>query len=94
MTARIELDTVRKYRNDKEWRNVNRATCGQYEATGDGKVIEQISRAMMENGETGQVEVWRAGTMCFAATPVEIWASGKAGKQEQPAHLRKLEGVQ
>ena len=89
MIHHIELDTVRKYRNASEWRNVNRARCGQYEATGDGKVIEQICRDMAKNGETGAVEVWRGQTLCFTALPLEIWASGKAGKQEQPEHLRK-----
>jgi hypothetical protein len=89
MIHRIELDTIRKYRNASEWRSINRARCGQYEATGDGKVIEQICRDMEKNGETGAVEVWRGATLCFPSALLQIWASGKAGKQEQPEQLRK-----
>ena len=89
MIHHIELDTIRKERSASEWRNVNRARCGQYEATGDGKVIEQLCRQMAENGETGLVEVWRGQMLCFPAQRLEIWASGKVGKGEQPEQLRR-----
>ncbi len=92
MIHHIELDTIRKYRNAAEWRSVNRARCGQYEATGDGKVIEELCRDMVKNGETGQAEVWRAGMLCFAPQSLEKWASGKVGKGEQPEHLKAATG--
>jgi hypothetical protein len=86
---RIELDSVRKYRNAQEWRNVNRASALGMEEVGDHDVIKVLCRRITEAGHTGDVEVWRGELPCFKAAPLAVWASGKALKGEQPEHLRR-----
>ena len=86
---RIELDTVRKYRNASEYRPVNRASCEGHEVVGDGEIIGALCRDLIESGHSGVVEVWRGETPVFRAIPLEIWASGKALRGEQPEHLRR-----
>lgn len=93
MTYRIELDSVRKARNASEWRNIPRARCEGRERVGDGRNIVLLAREMIEKGHdpSGLVEVWREGTPCFSAAPLQVWADDKFGKGEQPEHLRKTE---
>lgn len=89
MTAphRIELDSVRKYRSAVEWRPINRARCGDIEASGDGSVIVICARLMLDSGMSGPVEVWRGPTPVFTAQSVEKWAAGKIGLGKQPDQL-------
>jgi hypothetical protein len=85
---RIELDSERRERGKSEWRMVPRATLGNIVEAGDHAVIQAVARRAVSEGITGPVEVWRGDTLCFAAIPLERWASGKALRGEQPAHLR------
>lgn len=85
----ITLDSVRKNRNAQEWRNVGRAMCGPFESVGDGENIRHVARQMIESGLSGEVEVWRGGTLVFAAAPLEKWAEGKVGKAKQPKQFRR-----
>lgn len=95
MTIRINLDSVRKYRNTKEWRPVNRATATfrgkTYERTGDGYNIRLLCRDLLGDFPqiSEQVEVWRGDTPCFAEMPIKSWAEGKALKGRQPEQFRK-----
>lgn len=58
---RIELDTVRKAHGQIEYRPINRARCDGYEAVGDGAVIRQLCKAMLEDGQSGDVQVLERG---------------------------------
>ncbi len=89
MIHHIELDTIRKHRSEKEWRNINRARCGDFEETGDGRVIVNLCRKMADSGLSGEVEVWRGAQLVFPAYSLEKWAAGKLSDAEQPEHLRK-----
>lgn len=87
---RIELDTVRKYRTKQEYRQINRATCGELSVEGDGWNIHKLCQLLAENNPRNTVvEVYRGGTLCFTPEALEKWASGKFGKGDQPEHLRK-----
>lgn len=87
---RIELDSVKRHRNAQEWRMVPRARCGDLESVGDGQNIKIVAQLMLAAGMVGPVTVYRGKTPVFLSGTVEEWASGKFGKGEQPAHLRKV----
>ena len=89
MAHRIELDSVRKNRNTAEWRNVNRARWQHIESVSDGDNITKVAQAMLAEGVTGRVEVYRGKTPVFLTGTVEEWASGRFGRGEQPEHLKK-----
>ena len=89
MTYRMELDSVPKRRNSSEWRNVNRARCGEFESVSDGDNIKKVCQLMLEAGRTGVIDIYRNGTPVFLGVTIERWASGKALRGEQPEHLRK-----
>lgn len=86
----IELDSVPKYRNTKEWRNVGRASCPEYgiEKTGDGAYIRDICKGAIELGCDPQrlVEVRRGETVCFKPATVDAWANPP---DRRPKHLRR-----
>lgn len=92
MTHRIDLGSVRKYRNSREWRPVDRASWKHLESVGDGENIVKLARMMLEEGVTGPVEVYRGKTPVFLRGTVEEWASGSFGKGEQPKQLRRKDG--
>lgn len=88
---RVELDTVRKYRNSVEYRPMNRARLGDLAVESDGPLIGRLCALKIESGADGgeQVEVYRGETLCFRAKPLSEWASGKALVGEQPKHLKR-----
>jgi hypothetical protein len=47
---RVELDTVPKWRNQNEWRPVNRARAEGYEETGDHSVIITLCKRLVADG--------------------------------------------
>jgi len=79
---RIELDSVRKYRNAREWHEVPRARCNGLEIVGYGKIIRQLCASLAEQGADleGLVEVYRGDTLCFAKVPLKRWFC--AGREE------------
>jgi hypothetical protein len=89
LAHRMELDSVPKRRNSNEWRNVNRARCGEFESVGDWDNIARLCRMMLEAGHTGVIDIYRNETPVFLGVTIERWASGKALRGEQPEHLRK-----
>ena len=86
---KIELDSVRRYKNKSEWRNVNRATCGDIVSVGDGDNIRKVCKELVISGYSGPVEVWRGSTPVFGAIPAKTWSEGRALSGEVPASLRK-----
>jgi hypothetical protein len=86
---RMELDSVRKYRNAQEWRPVNRARAEGIEEVGDHSVIVGLCQKLIEAGHTGKVEVWRGAMPVFSAIDIEMWANRRVGNGEQPEHLRR-----
>lgn len=89
---RFELDSVVKQRNGNEWRDVQRATCGDQSVTGDGFIIRSLAKKLIEGGADASepVVVYRGETQCFTPIPLGQWADGKAFSGKQPEHLRKV----
>jgi len=87
---RIDLDSVTKWRNKNEYRNVPRARCEEFdlEVVGDGRIVQRLAKKLYE--EKGQIDatlvVFRGVTPCFTPTPIKTWVlpSGK-----QPEWLRR-----
>ena len=91
-THRVQLDTVKKWRNTHEWRPVTRATCNGIEVTTEGFVMPAICRALSDAGYTGMVEAYRGDNPALKAREIGDWISGKAlATREQPEHLRRGE---
>ena len=87
---RVELDSVKKHRNASEWRNVNRARCGEIEAVGDGRVEVESALSLLEAGMAGKMAVFRGERMVFGPWDVADWAAGRAPYMgRQPEHLRR-----
>ena len=89
MIHRIELDSVRKYRNANEWRPVGRARCGEIESIGDGSNIRACVAKMLDLGMSGDVEVVRGQTTVFAAISMSEWLRGAPWSKGQPEHLKR-----
>jgi hypothetical protein len=89
MNLLIELDSVPKYRNATEWRNIGRASCPEFGIvkTGDGAYIGDICRAALDLGcdPSRKVEVRRKGTLCFKLASVDAWAHPP---DTRPEHLK------
>lgn len=87
----IELDTVRVYRNQSEWRDVTRARCGDMEEVGDHMIIASLCRkiAREQGGIHRAVRVSRGGRPVFKEMPLELWVKSKPLSGDQPEQLRK-----
>lgn len=89
----VELDSVKKWRNTKEYRWQNRARVGSLEYVGDGEIIRPVLRLALEQNPSlanATVYVQRNGTNVFNPMPMQKWLSNKWNNQgEQPAWLRK-----
>lgn len=91
MVHRVELDSVKKYRNKSEYRTVDRAKWQHLESVGDGENIVKLAKQMLSEGVSGRMDVYRGKTPVFLGGTVEQWSEGRPGRGEQPAHLRKRE---
>ena len=89
MTETIYLDSVIKWRNAQEYRPVNRASWKHLESVSDGDNLKIIARLMLEEGVTGEVDVYRDKTPVFYSVPLEDMAKGSIGRGPQPEQLRK-----
>ena len=85
----VYLDSVIKWRNAQEYRPVNRASWKHLESVGDGDNLKFIARLMLEEGVTGEVDVYRDETPVFLSVPLEDMAKGSIGRGPQPEQLRK-----
>jgi hypothetical protein len=73
-TIRIDLDTVRVYRNKSEYRPMNRATSSLgHVIKGDGPIISKLASILRaENPQfEGLLEVYRGDTPCFIPMPLK-----------------------
>lgn len=90
---RIDLDAVRVYRNNTEFRTTQRARSSLgHEITGDGHIVAQMAELLRrENPDfTGTLEVYRGDTLCFFPMPLKrAFTKGK-----QPEHLRRYQQQQ
>jgi hypothetical protein len=88
---RVELDTVPKWRNQNEWRPVNRARAEGYEETGDHSVIITLCKRLVADGYDPEetVEVWCGDCMAFCPGSLGTWASGGGWVGKQPEWLKK-----
>lgn len=86
-TIRIDLDTVRVYRNKSEYRTKNRARSSfGHEIIGDGPILSTLAAILREENPEihGQVEVYRGDTLCFIPMPLKTaFRKGPQPKQLQ-----------
>lgn len=87
----INLDTVKKWRNSKEWRPIHRASFHEMERFGDAP-IAPLCRDLIEAGHdpADLVVIVRGSTRCFEPAPLGEWAAGKVGRGEQPEQLKRV----
>lgn len=87
----IELDTVRVYRNQSEWRDVTRARCGDMEEIGDHMIIASLCRKIARDsgGIDRVVRVWRRGKPVFKEMPLKLWVKPKPLSGEQPEQFKR-----
>ena len=65
---RIDLDSVKKFRNGQEWRWVNRAASGDFVSVGDGRNIVKVSKMLVDAGAdpAKEVRVFRGDMLCMS----------------------------
>mgnify|MGYP003633161324 CR=1 FL=1 len=84
-TIRIDLDTVRVYRNKSEYRTTQRARSSLgHEVIGDGPIISELASILRaENPQfDGPLEVYRGDTRCFGPMPLKTaFLKGSQPKQ-------------
>jgi len=87
-TIRIDLDSVRVYRNRSEWRTVPlaRSSLG-HEITGYGPLLARLASILRSENPRfdGLLEVFRGDTPCFVPMPLNT----AFRKGPQPQHLKK-----
>ena len=88
----IQLSAVKKRQNKGEWRFQNCATAEGLKSVGDGPVIINLCKMLVDAGKSplASVTVWRGDMLVFTEAPLGLWASGKVGRGEQPSHLRDV----
>jgi hypothetical protein len=76
----VQLDSVRKYRNQHEWRPVNRAYAthnGEYlEEVGDHRIIHSLLKSIYSRDPAqirAIVDVRRGDVPCFVPAPLKQW---------------------
>jgi len=87
---RIDLDSVKKWRNNQEYYTLPRARCEEFdlEEVGTGRIIKRLAKRLYE--EKGQIEaslvVFRGVTLCFTPAPIKSWV---LPSEKQPEWLRR-----
>jgi hypothetical protein len=73
--ARIELDTVRRYRGKREYNMMQRARCEGLEVVGNGFIVREICKLLRGAGKPLEepIEVYRGVTSCFVVMPLQRW---------------------
>ena len=73
--ARIELDTVRRYRGKREYNMMQRARCEGLEVVGNGFIVREMCKLLRGAGKPLEepIEVYRGVTSCFAVMPLQRW---------------------
>ena len=88
MALKIEIDAVRKYRNNHEFRMVPRAqaTLGAetYSVVSDGHLEGQICRTLLRDADyLGEVEFWRGPVPVWRPKSCIWWAASEMGNGGQ-----------
>ena len=73
--ARIELDTVRRYRGKREYNIMQRARCEGLEVVGNGFIVRELCKLLRDAGKPLEepIEVHRGVTSCFVVMPLQRW---------------------
>jgi hypothetical protein len=73
--ARIELDTVRRYRGKREYNMMQRARCEGLEVVGNGFIVREMCKLLRGAGKPLEepIEVYRGVTSCFVVMPLQRW---------------------
>jgi len=73
--ARIELDTVRRYRGKREYNIMQRARCEGLEVVGNGFIVREMCKLLRGAGKPLEepIEVYRGVTSCFIVMPLQRW---------------------
>ena len=73
--ARIELDTVRRYRGKREYNVMQRARCEGLEVVGNGFIVRELCKLLRDAGKPLEepIEVYRGVTSCFVVMPLQRW---------------------
>ena len=73
--ARIELDTVRRYRGKREYSMMQRARCEGLEVVGNGFIVREMCKLLRGAGKPLEepIEVYRGVTSCFVVMPLQRW---------------------
>ena len=73
--ARIELDTVRRYRGKREYNTLQRARCEGLEVVGNGFIVRELCKLLRDAGKPLEepIEVYRGVTSCFVVMPLQRW---------------------
>ena len=73
--ARIELDTVRRYRGKREYNMMQRARCEGLEVVGNGFIVREMCKLLRGAGKPLEepIEVYRGVTSCFIVMPLQRW---------------------
>ena len=73
--ARIELDTVRRYRGKREYNMMQRARCEGLEVVGNGFIVREMCNLLRGAGKPLEepIEVYRGVTSCFVVMPLQRW---------------------
>ena len=73
--ARIELDTVRRYRGKREYNMMQRARCEGLEVVGNGFIVRELCKLLRDAGKPLEepIEVYRGVTSCFVVMPLQRW---------------------
>lgn len=86
---RIELDSIKKWRNKHEFRPMNRASALGLEKVGDGHLIGPLCKLLIEAGHdpSTPASAWRGDMLCLYAKSLQDWAFPK--KKPQPEQFRR-----
>ena len=73
--ARIDLDTVRRYRGKREYNMMQRARCEGLEVVGNGFIVRELCKLLRDAGKPLEepIEVYRGVTSCFIVMPLQRW---------------------
>ena len=73
--ARIELDTVRRYRGKREYNMMQRARCEGLDVVGNGFIVREMCKLLRGAGKPLEepIEVYRGVTSCFVVMPLQRW---------------------
>ena len=73
---KIELDSVKVWRNKNEYQNTPRARCGNQEVVGHGMIVAKLCADLASLYASDElVEVWRGDMLCFHRQTLAKWAA-------------------